>query len=49
MDYTREHAHLRARTDEGGAVLRVRDAAMRAVHAFFEVRPPLPPSSLSRR
>ncbi|KAF7970932.1 hypothetical protein HWV62_22576 [Athelia sp. TMB] len=36
VDYTREHAHLRARTDEGGRVLRVRAAAARAVHAFFE-------------
>ncbi|KAF7973676.1 hypothetical protein HWV62_14662 [Athelia sp. TMB] len=36
VDYTREYAHLRARTDEGGRVLRVRAAAARAVHAFFE-------------
>src|ERR1700755_1619330 len=34
-EYLRDHAHLRARTDAQGAVLRLRDTVMRSLHEFF--------------
>ena len=36
FEFLREIAHLRARTNTIGAVLRVRNAAARAVHEFFQ-------------
>jgi asparaginyl-tRNA synthetase len=38
FEFLREIAHLRARTNTLGAVLRVRNAAARAVHEFFQER-----------
>jgi asparaginyl-tRNA synthetase len=38
FEFLREVAHLRARTNTLGAVLRVRNAAARAVHDFFQQR-----------
>ncbi|GGA69331.1 asparagine--tRNA ligase [Neiella marina] len=35
MEYLREHAHLRARTNVGGAVTRVRNCLAQAIHRFF--------------
>ncbi|KAI0266566.1 asparaginyl-tRNA synthetase [Gloeopeniophorella convolvens] len=35
-EYLRDHAHLRARTDAQGAVLRLRDSTMRCLHNFFQ-------------
>ena len=35
MEYLREHAHLRARTNVGGAVARVRNCLSQAIHRFF--------------
>ena len=34
-EYLRDHAHLRARSDAQGAVLRLRDTVMRSLHEFF--------------
>src|SRR5712671_2274314 len=34
-EYLRDHAHLRARTDAQGAVLRLRSTVMRSLHEFF--------------
>jgi asparaginyl-tRNA synthetase len=38
FEFLREIAHLRARTNSIGAVLRVRNAAARAIHDFFQER-----------
>jgi asparaginyl-tRNA synthetase len=38
FEFLREIAHLRARTNSIGAVLRVRNAASRAIHDFFQSR-----------
>lgn len=38
MEYLREHAHLRARTNTFGAVFRVRNQMAFAVHSFFQER-----------
>lgn len=38
VDYLHDHAHIRARTDPMDTMLRVRDAALRSLHAYFEVR-----------
>jgi asparaginyl-tRNA synthetase len=38
FEYLRTIAHLRPRTNTIGAVLRVRNAAARAIHAFFQER-----------
>jgi len=38
FEFLREIAHLRPRTNTFGAVFRVRNAAARAVHAFFQER-----------
>lgn len=38
MEYLREHAHLRARTNTFGAVYRVRNQMAFAVHSFFQER-----------
>lgn len=38
FEYLRTIAHLRPRTNTHGAVLRVRNAASRAIHAFFQER-----------
>lgn len=38
FEYLREIAHLRPRTNTFGAVLRVRNAAARAIHGFFQSR-----------
>tara|TARA_R110002153_G_scaffold13189_6_gene49315 strand:- start:1831 stop:3228 length:1398 start_codon:yes stop_codon:yes gene_type:complete len=35
LEYLREHAHLRARTNVGGAVTRVRNCLSQAIHRFF--------------
>jgi len=35
IEYLREHAHLRARTNMGGAVTRVRNSLAQAVHRFL--------------
>lgn len=35
MEYLREHAHLRPRTNVGGAVARVRNCLSQAIHRFF--------------
>jgi len=35
IEFLREHAHLRARTNMGGAVTRVRNCLAQAVHRFF--------------
>ncbi|KAI9465890.1 asparaginyl-tRNA synthetase [Lactarius psammicola] len=35
IDYLRDHAHLRVRTDVQGAVLRLRDAVMHSFREFF--------------
>ena len=37
VDYLRDNAHLRARTDVVSAMLRVRDHALRTLHRYFEV------------
>ncbi len=36
LEFLREQAHLRARTNTFGAVLRLRDSAARATHSFFQ-------------
>ncbi|KAI0031866.1 asparaginyl-tRNA synthetase [Vararia minispora EC-137] len=36
VEYLREHAHLRARTESPGAVLRFRSNVMRTLQSFFE-------------
>lgn len=36
VDYLRDHAHLRARTDTSAAILRLRDSLMKALHRFYE-------------
>jgi asparaginyl-tRNA synthetase len=38
MEFLREHAHLRPRSNTIGAVARVRNALARATHAFFQDR-----------
>nr|MDE5898567.1 asparagine--tRNA ligase [Treponemataceae bacterium] len=38
MEFLREHAHLRARTNTFGAVFRVRNQMAFAVHSFFQER-----------
>jgi asparaginyl-tRNA synthetase len=38
FEFLREVAHLRPRTNSIGAVLRIRDAAARAIHGFFQER-----------
>jgi len=38
VDYLRDNAHLRARTDAVGAMLRVRDHTLRTLHGYFENR-----------
>ncbi|RUO79400.1 asparagine--tRNA ligase [Pseudidiomarina taiwanensis] len=38
MEYLREHAHLRARTNVTGAVMRVRNCLAQAIHRFFHER-----------
>lgn len=38
MEYLREYAHLRVRTNVGGAVTRVRHCLAQAVHRFFHER-----------
>lgn len=38
FEYLRTQAHLRPRTNTFGAVLRVRNAAARAIHGFFQER-----------
>ncbi|KAI0051374.1 asparaginyl-tRNA synthetase [Auriscalpium vulgare] len=35
VEYLRDHAHLRARTEAPGAVLRLRDQATRTLHDYF--------------
>jgi len=40
--YLRDYAHLRFRTAQTGALMRVRDALMRDWHDWFEVRQVLP-------
>ncbi|MEX2962346.1 asparagine--tRNA ligase [Microbulbifer sp. TYP-18] len=35
MEHLREHAHLRPRTNVGGAVVRVRNCIAQAIHRFF--------------
>ena len=36
VDYLRDHAHLRARTDTSAAILRLRDSLAKAFHRFYE-------------
>ncbi|KAG6336386.1 hypothetical protein ID866_2706 [Astraeus odoratus] len=36
VDYLRDHAHLRARTDTNASVLRLRDSLMKALQRFYE-------------
>ncbi|KIJ61659.1 hypothetical protein HYDPIDRAFT_136994 [Hydnomerulius pinastri MD-312] len=36
VEYLRDHAHLRPRTDNGASVLRLRNSLLRALHGFFE-------------
>ncbi|RDX56822.1 asparaginyl-tRNA synthetase [Lentinus brumalis] len=36
VEYLRDHCHLRARTREIGAMLRLRDSTTRAIHGYFE-------------
>ncbi|EJF65820.1 asparaginyl-tRNA synthetase [Dichomitus squalens LYAD-421 SS1] len=36
VEYLRDHCHLRARTREIGAMLRLRDSTTRAIHNYFE-------------
>lgn len=36
VEYLREHAHLRARTNVMGAVMRVRNCLAQAIHRFFQ-------------
>ena len=38
VEYLRDHCHLRARTREIGAMLRLRDTTTRAIHDYFKVR-----------
>lgn len=38
MEYLREHAHLRTRTNVTGAVMRVRNCLAQALHRFFHER-----------
>jgi asparaginyl-tRNA synthetase len=38
IEYLREHAHLRARTNVMGAVMRVRNCLSQAIHRFFHER-----------
>ncbi|THH08290.1 hypothetical protein EW146_g9043 [Bondarzewia mesenterica] len=35
VDYLRDHAHLRPRTDATGSMLRLRDQTMRSLHDYF--------------
>ncbi|KAI0697022.1 hypothetical protein BC835DRAFT_1270946 [Cytidiella melzeri] len=35
-EYLRDHCHLRTRTDEGAAVLRLRDETLRTLHDYFQ-------------
>lgn len=37
VDYLRDNAHLRARTDPVSRMLRLRDLTLRALHGYFEV------------
>ncbi|KAL4067067.1 hypothetical protein V8B97DRAFT_1874355 [Scleroderma yunnanense] len=36
VDYLRDHAHLRARTDTNASILRLRDSLIKALHGFYE-------------
>ena len=38
VDYLRDHCHLRARTDQMAATIRLRDSTMRTMQDYFTVR-----------
>lgn len=37
VEYLRDHCHLRARTNEIGAMLRLRDTTTRVINNYFQV------------
>ncbi len=40
VEYLRDHCHLRTRTDQAAALVRLRDSTLRKLHGYFEVSHP---------
>jgi aspartyl/asparaginyl-tRNA synthetase len=47
VEFLRDNAHLRARTDINAAMLRLRDSVLRTLHDYFEVPIDIPLSTTS--